>query len=127
MSKKYLKRAAHDGRMAVLPEFLTEGKKIWYWRECLCEEGEICMDAVTSLCPLNNGIDWDDDVARRCASVHPQLEETEIWSVAAFFTPRGIEWVINDLPGVAECNLRSAFFSTQEAAIRERPRRIVHG
>ena len=126
MSKRYLMQAAREDRVAVLPASLQVGREVWYWRELLCGD-DICPDGVTSSCPLNHGIPWYDDAARECARQHPSLEHTTIWSVAAYFTPRGIEWAVNDLPAVADCHLRRSFFRTREEAEAMRPGRIVHG
>ena len=74
---------------------------------------------------MNNGFRWFDDVARDCACQHPVLEKTTVWSCQAAFTPRGVEWIINDLPAVADYRLRSAFFTTRDAALQARPGRVV--
>lgn len=124
MSKRYMQQATREGRVALLPEWLQVGRRVWYWRECLCDD-DGCPDMVTTSCPLNNGFAWCDEEARDCSLQHPILEETMIWSVAAYFTPRGIEWVINDLPAVADFRLRSAFFKDKTAALLARPGRVV--
>ena len=126
MSSRYVQKAARENRVAILPAFLTVGTKVWYWRELLCGD-DICLDGVTPTCPLNMGIPWYDDEARECACRHPTLEGTVIWSVGAYFTPRGIEWAVNDLPAVADCHLRSVFFRSREEAEAAKPGRIVNG
>ena len=124
MSKKYLEKATREGRVALLPEFLQAGREVWYWRESLCDE-DGCPDMVTVACPLNAGAVWYDDAARECSRQHPVLEKLTIWSAGAFFTPRGVEWVINELPAVPDWHLRNAFFTTRAEALRNRPGRIV--
>ena len=120
-----MEKAAREGRVALLPEWLQVGREVWYWRECLCGGDDLCADGVTSCCPLNNGIPWYDEVARDCACQHPILEKTTIWSAAACFTPRGVEWIINELPAVSDYRLRSAFFLTKQAALDSRPGKVV--
>lgn len=126
MGKKGLQRAARDHRVAVLPEYLQPGRDIWYWRESLCDE-DGCSHMVTSSCPINRGRHWPDPEVYQCACRHPVLDHGKVWSAAAFFTEQGIEWVINDLPGVMEDRLRSAFFATREEAMKAKPERIIHG
>ena len=124
MSKKYMQQATREGRVALLPEWLQVGRRVWYWRESLCDD-DGCPDMVTSSCPLNNGFASCDEPARDCSQQHPFLEETMVWSAGAYFTPRGIEWVINDLPAVADCRLRSAFFTSRKTALENKPGRII--
>ena len=91
MGKKYLQRAAGEGRVAILPEFLQEGREVWYWRETLCDD-ELCLDMVGPTCPMNRineHIGPHDPEAIRCAMMHPVLDCMEIWHVTAAFTPRG--------------------------------------
>ena len=124
MSRKYMEKATREGRVALCPEWLQPGQDVWYWRESLCDD-DGCPDMVKSVCPMNNGFRWFDDVARDCACQHPVLEKTTVWSCQAAFTPRGVEWIINDLPAVADYRLRSAFFTTRDAALQARPGRVV--
>ena len=126
MSKRYLQQAAREDRVAILPAYLTVGSKVWYWRELLCGD-DICPDGVTAECPLNRGVPWYEDEARDCACRHPTLESSTIWSVGSYYTPRVIEWAINDLPAVADCYLRRSFFRTREEAEAMRPGRVVYG
>lgn len=119
-----MQEAAREGRLGLCPAWLRVGRQIWYWRESLCDD-DGCMDMVTSACPLNNGIAWYEDPARECSRQHPVLEQTTVWSVGCYFTPRGPEWVINDLPAVADVRLRNAFFLTREDAEANRPGRVV--
>ena len=126
MSKRYMEKATREGRVALLPEYLQVGQEIWYWRESLCDD-DGCPDMVTSCCPLNNGIQWYEDTARECSRQHPVLEHATIWSVSACFTPRGVEWVVNDLPAVADVHLRRAFLTTKDEALRQRPEEVLTG
>lgn len=124
MSKRYIQKATREGRVALLPEYLQEGREVWYWRESLCEEDE-CPDGAGSCCPLNHGMAWSDPAVIECRRQHPVLEKCTVWSAAAAFTPRGVEWSINDLPAVPDRHLRSAFFSTRAEALKNRPGRIA--
>lgn len=124
MGKKQLEKADREHRVAVLPGWLTEGRKIWYWRETLCTE-DLCPDMVSGACPLNRGVAWNDQAAVACAIRHPVVERMTVWSVACYFTPRGIEWSINELPAVADRDLRRVFFPTREAAEARRPEVIT--
>lgn len=126
MSKKHVKNAARDGRVAVLPGFLQEGREVWYWRELLCQD-DLCPDCVSSVCPLNAGYRFTDPETVKCCRDHPVLDKMEVWSVAAQFTPSGVEWIINDLPGVDDRALRAVYFPSRAEAIRHRPGRIEHG
>ena len=128
MSKKYIKEAARDGRVAVLPAWLTEGSKVWIWRECFCDGGDMCPDCVTPACPLNclKGRP-DAETAARCARNHPQLDSLTVWAVSADFTPGGIFWVINEAYRIRNCFLRAAVSPTKEAALANRPARIEYG
>ena len=122
--RKSIKSAVREGRAAFCPEWLQVGRDVWYWRESLCED-DGCPDMVTSSCPLNNGICWYEDAARECSRQHPVLEHLTVWGVAAYFTRRGVEWVVNDLPAVADCRLGSAFYTSRAAAEANRPGRVV--
>jgi len=128
MGKKYLERAARDGRVAILPEFCTEGREIWYWRECWCTDGDGCMDMVSSSCPRNALRRPDADTMARCARHHPVLDRTTIWAVQAeFYRNGGIVWVINDAIFIRDAFLRSAVFPTREEALQHRPEVIEYG
>ena len=113
-------------RWAVVPEWLQVGREVWYWRELLCAD-DICTDGVTSACPLNRGVKWYEDEARSCAHAHPMLEKTTVWSVMAAFTPRGVEWIVNDLDAVADSRLREAFFRTAKGSRTGRPEVVRSG
>ena len=126
MNRKQLEEAARDYRVAVLPEYLQPGSRVWYWRESLCED-DLCMDSVTPACPLNRGFRWYDAEARSCAMAHPALEETTVWSIQAAFTAQGVEWIVNDLPAVADCRVRSSFHPSREEAEACRPGRVSYG
>lgn len=124
MKAKEITAAAQDGRLALCPDWLMPGREVWYWRESLCGD-DGCPDMVTSCCPLNHGIAWYEDTARECSQQHPVLEHTTVWSAGAYFTPRGVEWMINDLPAVADVRLLSAFYRTEKEAWAARPGRIA--
>ena len=126
MSKKTIKRAAREGRVAVLPAWLSEGKTVWYWRGTLCGD-DLCLDMVGPSCPMNHGAKYFDREAKDCARCHPVLDHMEIYDVRAVFTPRGIRWAVNDLDDVADIWLRTVFFPTREDALSRRPRRIEYG
>lgn len=125
MSERYMKAAAKDGRLAVLPVYLQVGRTVWYWRECLCDD-DGCPDGAGSCCPLNHDLPWNDPAVLECERQHPVLDQMQVHSVWASFTPRGIEWTVNGLT-VAECWLRQAFFPSEAAARRARPERISYG
>ena len=129
MSKKYIEKAARDGRVAVLPEWLQEGRTIWYWREILCDD-ELCMDMVSPVCPLNRTrekIRPRDPEAIECARLHPVLDSMELWAVGADFTPRGVVWRLNDDLQIHDVWLRRAVFPTKAEALQHRPGRIEYG
>lgn len=123
MKDKRLEQAARDHRVAVLPEWLQRGREVWYWRECLCED-DGCMDMTSVVCPLNRGEPWYGDDARLCSSLHPVLDHSTIWDVSAAFTPRGVEWIINDLEPVADCRLRQVFYEDMGEAMANKPGRV---
>lgn len=127
MGKKYVERAARDGRVAILPEFCTEGREIWYWRECWCTDGDGCMDMVSSSCPQNSLRRPDADTMARCARHHPVLDRTTVWAVSAEFDRRGILWVINDAIQIRDAFLRAAVFPSRDAALAHRPEVIEYG
>lgn len=126
VKRREIQSAAEEGRLALCPAWLLPGREVWYWRECLCLD-DPCMDMAANVCPLNAGAKWYEESARDCAQRHPVLEHTTVWSVGAYFTPRGVEWLINELPGVADGRLRDAFFETEEAARAARPRKMEAG
>ena len=117
--------AVRQGRAAVLPPWLSVGSEVFFWRECWCED-EICdTDCVTPECPINRGCRWWEEEVKQCAARHPVLEHETVFSVAAFFTPNGVEWVVNDGQAVPEKYIRLAYFSTREDAEKVRPREVV--
>lgn len=125
--KKSIEKAVREGRAAILPGWLAEGKTVWYWRETLCDE-ELCVDCVSPVCPFNSAsLAWNDPEVRRCAREHPVLDKMEIYDVRAVFTAKGIFWVVNDGIDVADRLLRAVYFPTREAALARRPRRIEYG
>lgn len=124
MSKKYLERAAADGRLAACPEWLQTGRKVFYWRECLCRD-DLCPESVTAACPINRGAGELDPIARGCARKHPVLEAADVWSVAVYFTAHGPEWSINDMPAVPDRLVRKIFFATAAEARKARPREVL--
>ena len=126
MSKKYLERAAREGRVAVQPEWLQEGRTVWIWRSILCDE-ELCPDSVGSACPLNGkAYPWSLE-ARKCARTHPVLDKLDVWSVAAHFEPRGLTWAINDEIIIPDACLREAVWPSERAAKAHRPEAIRYG
>lgn len=127
MGKKYIQSAARDGRVAVLPEWLQEGRKVWMWRECFCTDGDLCEDSVTPACQMNSLRSRPDPAAlARCARYHPQLDSTTVWAVSAEFTPKGIFWMINEAYRIRDCFLREAVFPSREAAQARRPEVIAY-
>lgn len=129
MSKKYIQKAAREGRVAVLPEWLCEGRIVWYWREILCDD-ELCPDMVGPSCPINDAhrhIGPRSPEALECARLHPVLDSMELWAVSAQFTPRGVVWAFNEDTEISDAWLRLAVFPTKEEALQHRPRRIEYG
>lgn len=129
MGKKYLQAAAREGRVAVLPAWIQEGRTVWYWRETLCDD-DLCPDMVGPSCPMNRmhgAARYGDPEARGCARLHPVLDSMELWSVAAQFTPRGIVWALNEDTEISDAWLRLAVFPSKEEALQHRPRRIEYG
>lgn len=128
VSKKYIEKAARDGRVAVCPEWMTEGKTVWFWRETFCDD-ELCLDEVGPSCPINSlrHVRAGDPEARRCARMHPVLESVEIWDVVARFDPRGVLWVINDGYEIRDSVLRGAVFPSRQSALAHRPEVIEYG
>ena len=127
MSKKCIQKAAGEGRVAVLPEWLQEGRRVWLWRECFCDDGDLCEDSVTPACPLNSFSGRPDvGTTARCARYHPQLDSTTVWAVSAEFTPKGIFWMINEAYRIRDCFLREAVFPSREAAQARRPEVIAY-
>ena len=128
MGKKYLQTAARDGRVAVCPEHVREGRTVWYWRETLCQD-ELCMDMVGPSCPMNRmrGVGPGSPEALRCARMHPVLDSVELWSVGARFTPQGVIWVLNDDREIPDSRLRAAVFPSKQAALYHRPEVIEYG
>lgn len=110
--------------MAVLPEWLQEGRTVWIWRPCLCD-GDGCMDMVSAVCPVNRGESWGSRGVRDCARRHPVLEAVTVYDAAAVFKPDGVLWTINDMALIRDGELRRVFFPTREAALKNRPERAV--
>lgn len=129
MSKKYIEKAARDGRVAVLPEWLKEGATVWYWRELLCDD-ELCPDMVGPSCPMNSlhgRHGPHSPEALECARMHPTLDSMEVRRVTAEFTPQGVTWCINDSFEVPAYWLRRAVFTSKAKALQHRPERIEYG
>ena len=120
-------RAAAEGRLAILPEWMQEGRQIWLWRECFCDGTDLCPDSVTRLCPLNSMRRPDSETCARCARHHPQLDTATVWAVSAVFEPRGIVWCINEAYEIRDSLLRESVFPSREEALRHRPEEIVYG
>ena len=124
MSRKYAEKAAREGRAALLPEWLQEGRTVWVWRASLCDE-DCCADMVTVVCPRNRGASWGSRDTQDCAGRHPVLEAMTVYDAAALFKPDGILWTINDSPLIRDAELRRVFFPSREAALKNRPERAV--
>lgn len=124
MSRKYMEKSAREGRVAVLPEWLQEGRTVWIWRASLCDE-DGCMDMVSAVCPVNRGESWGSRAAQDCAGRHPVLEAITVFDAAAVFKPDGVLWTINDFPLIRDAELRRVFFPSREAAMKNRPERAV--
>ena len=121
-----LEDAVRTGRAAFPPQWLTVGQTVWFWRESLCWDS-MCSAGVTTECPLNRGVKWYEDEAVRCARKHPALARETVWQLAAYFTPNGVEWSVNDMPAVHEKYVRQVYFSTRKEAEKVRPREVVPG
>lgn len=119
--------AMTDRRLAILPEWLQEGRTVWFWRETYCFDGDLCVDSVTTVCPFNGAGRADREKIAQCSRRHPILTKTDVWSVTASFEPLGIFWTINDCYTVRDDLLRLAFFPTQAAAMDHRPEVILYG
>jgi len=116
-----------ENRLAVLPDWLQEGREIWFWRETYCFDGDLCMDSITPVCPYNRSGRADRQKIIQCARRHPLLTKTDVWSVTASFEPLGIFWTINECYTVRADLLLSAFFPTQAKALEHRPEVVVYG
>ena len=117
-----------QGRAAVLPEWLQEGREIWFWRETYCYEGDLCTDSITPVCPYNRrGRIREPEEVLQCARRHPLLTKADVWSVSASFEPLGIFWTINECYTVRDNMLRLAFFPTQADALDHKPEVILYG
>ncbi|MBR2699545.1 MAG: hypothetical protein IKE76_13240 [Clostridia bacterium] len=119
--------ALRDGRAAILPEWLQEGRTVWFWRECWCFDKDLCADSVTSACPFNSLGPRDKEKIHQCARRHPVLDSTEIWAVSAVFERSGVSWCINDAYTVKDCLLRGAFFPSRLDALEHRPEEVAYG
>lgn len=119
--------AMDERRLAILPEWLQEGRTVWFWRETYCFDGDLCMDSITPVCPFNSAGRADREKISQCSRRHPILTKTDVWSVTAAFEPLGIFWTINDCYTVRDDVLRLAFFPTQAAAMDHRPEVILYG
>jgi len=116
-----------QSRLAILPDWLQEGRQVWFWRETYCFDGDLCTDSITPVCPYNGAGRADKERILRCARRHPILTKTDVWSVTASFEPLGIFWTINDCYTVRNDVLLRAFFPTQEKALENRPEVILYG
>lgn len=111
---------------AELPEWLQEGRTVWYWRETYCSD-EACLDMVASVCPLNMGLRPDRDAVAKCARRHPVLDSVTVWAVLAIFEPGGVRWVINDALEIRDEDLRAAVFPDKKTALKRRPEVVMYG
>jgi len=119
--------ALRDGRVAIQPEWLQEGRVVWYWRETYCFDSDLCPDSVTPSCPFNSSGRQDKEKIHRCARKHPVLTSTEVWSVQALFERGGVSWCVNDAYTVRDCLLRGAFFPSRIEALEHRPEEVAYG
>lgn len=121
-------QAHDDGRVAVLPEWLQEGRTVWWWRQTECLR-DLCEDSITATCPLNGmaRMPVSSETVQGCARQHPVLEREVIWSVLCIFKPGERLWVVNDLDPVKEVDLDAAFHPSREAAMRRKPREVRRG
>lgn len=128
MEKKNKNKGELPYRAAVLPEWLEEGRTVWFWRDCFCDGTDLCSDSVGPMCPLNSLRGRPSpEVIGKCARHHPQLDQTVIWAVSAAFEPGKILWTVNEAYTVREEFLRATFFPSREAALARRPEEIVYG
>lgn len=119
--------ADREDRLAILPDWLQEGKTVWYWRECYCMDGDLCPVSVTKECPFNQWQRPDNEEIFECARRHPQLDSMQVWSVLAIFERGGVKWVVNDCIEVKDRNLRGAVFPTKGLALDHVPEVIEYG
>jgi len=119
--------ALREDRVAILPEWLQEGRTVWFWRESYCFDKDLCVDSVTPACPFNGLGPRDRERIHSCARRHPVLDSTEVWAVTAIFERGGVSWCINDAYTVRDCMLRAAFFPSRIEALEHRPEEVVYG
>ena len=119
--------ALREGRVAIQPEWLEEGRTVWFWRESYCFDKDLCSDSVTPACPFNGLGPRDREKIHSCARRHPVLDSTEIWVVQAIFERGGVSWCINDAYTVKDCLLKGAFFPSRLEALEHRPEEVVYG
>ena len=123
-----IERLIGESRLAILPDWLQEGRTVWFWRETSCFDDDLCIDSVQPFCPYNRSVGRPDhSVIRDCARRHPIIAKTDVWSVTASFEPLGIFWTINDCYTVRSDRLLQAFFPTQEKALEHKPEVILYG
>ena len=122
-----IERLISESRLAILPDWLQEGRTVWFWRECYCFDKDLCPDSVTPVCPFNSMGLRDKEKIRQCARRHPVLDSTEIWSVSAVFERSGVSWCINDAYTVKDCLLRGAFFPSRIDALEHKPEVVAYG
>ena len=120
-------KAFSEDRVAVLPEWLQEGRTVWFWRESYCFDKDLCVGSITPLCPFNSPGPRDKEKIHQCARRHPVLDSTEIWAVSAIFERTGVSWCINDAYTVKDCLLRGAFFPSRIEALLHRPEEVEYG
>lgn len=99
---------------AELPERMQEGRTVWIWDLCCCDE-DGCMDMASVTCPLNHGLRPHDPAALSCRRSHPVLREIQIWAVCCYFQTNGLHWVINDSIDFAAEDLPMIFEIRAEA------------
>lgn len=111
---------------AELPEWLQEGRTVWYWRVTFCMD-ELCPDGVSPGCPLNSFNRADRATVDACSRRHPVLDSMTVWAVLAMFEPGGVRWVINDALEIRDEDLRAAVFPDKKTALKRRPEVVMYG
>ena len=119
--------ALREDRVAILPDWLQEGRTVWFWRETYCFDNDLCSDSVTPSCPWNGPGPRNKEKIHKCSRKHPVLISTEVWAVSAIFDVSGVIWCVNDAFTVRDCLLKDAFFPSRIEALKHRPEEVVYG
>ena len=118
------KRASEQGRLALIPGWMQEGKTVFLWDSPTCQD-EPCGDKGKLGCPLKLD-DWDTNpVVLRCQRQHPVLRRLELWAIVARFTPRGVVYILNDYYVIPDFDLRRIVFRTEREARLNKPREAI--